>query len=78
MFVYPILLSHYHHQLCLPVDNFDSMSYNSREWDRGKDSWGDYSSWQDSSRGHFRPQDDEYYADGKRRKYNNGVSLQHI
>ena len=48
------------------------MSYN-REWDRGKQS-GVEGSWQyQDSRGSVHPRDDEYYSDGKRRKFNNGV-----
>jgi hypothetical protein len=48
-----------------------------REWDRGKDYWqqDDYSSWNDGSRGNTRVRDDDCYTEGKRRKYNNGVSL---
>ncbi|KAG6853703.1 hypothetical protein C0991_002239 [Blastosporella zonata] len=48
------------------------MAYN-REWDQGKDarqegSWG--------APAHVRPRDDDYYgAEGKRRKFNNGVTL---
>jgi hypothetical protein len=53
------------------------MSYHNRdrEWDRGKDSWqqDDYSSWNDGPRGATRGRDDDYYTEGKRRKYNNGV-----
>lgn len=41
------------------------MAYN-REWDRGKDNW-------DNPRHHNRDGDDDYYGDGKRRKFNNGV-----
>lgn len=54
-----------------------TMSYHNRdrEWDRGKDPWqqDDYSSWNDGSRGNTRGRDDDYYTEGKRRKYNNGV-----
>ncbi|KDQ59414.1 hypothetical protein JAAARDRAFT_56428 [Jaapia argillacea MUCL 33604] len=48
------------------------MSYN-RDWDKGKDQWGDSSAWGDtSSRGNVRGRDEEYYGEGKRRKYNDG------
>ena len=55
------------------------MSYN-REWDRGKDSWDDYDNWNDYSghRGNVRGRDDEYYNEGKRRKYNHGVRVSSI
>lgn len=56
-----------------------TMSYHNRdrEWDRGKDYWqqDDYSSWNDGPRGSTRNRDDDYYTEGKRRKYNNGVRL---
>jgi len=56
-----------------------TMSYHNRdrEWDRGKDYWqqDDYSSWNDGPRGGARGRDDDYYTEGKRRKYNNGVGL---
>lgn len=49
------------------------MAYN-REWDRGKDSWNDSGSWNEyQNRGNVRGRDEEYYGEGKRRKYNNGV-----
>lgn len=50
------------------------MSYN-REWDNGKDSWNDGGGWYDNgSRGNVRGREEEdYYGDGKRRKYNEGV-----
>jgi len=52
-----------------------SMAY-SRDWDKGKSAWGDAGAWGDGSgRGHFRPRDEDYQGDGKRRKYNNGVNL---
>jgi RNA-binding protein 5/10 len=54
------------------------MSYHNRdrEWDRGKDYWQqDEYSWNDGPRGNTRGRDDDYYAEGKRRKYNNGVSF---
>ncbi|KAI0340191.1 hypothetical protein BDW22DRAFT_1414817 [Trametopsis cervina] len=62
------------------------MAYN-REWDRGKDSWNDnswndsswqgdsrqdHSSWNEYSSGHAQGKDEEYYGEGKRRKFNNG------
>ncbi|KXN87742.1 RNA-binding protein 5-A [Leucoagaricus sp. SymC.cos] len=46
------------------------MAYN-REWDRGKDSWYD-NSWGGDSRGDNRGRDDDYYGEGKRRKFNAG------
>ncbi|KAJ3565270.1 hypothetical protein NP233_g7739 [Leucocoprinus birnbaumii] len=46
------------------------MAYN-REWDRGKDSWND-NSWGGDTRGNSRGRDDDYYGEGKRRKYNAG------
>ena len=70
-----------------------TMAYN-REWDRGKDAYGDPGAWDNNGyggyggnagwgdhygggggggRGNVRGREDEYYGDGKRRKYNNGV-----
>ncbi|KAL4064306.1 hypothetical protein V8B97DRAFT_1950461 [Scleroderma yunnanense] len=46
------------------------MAYN-RDWDKGKDKWGDSVSWDAEDR-NGRGRDDEYYGEGKRRKYNNG------
>ncbi|KIO13245.1 hypothetical protein M404DRAFT_565827 [Pisolithus tinctorius Marx 270] len=46
------------------------MAYN-RDLDKGKDSWGDYGSWDTEDRP-ARGRDDDYYGEGKRRKYNNG------
>ncbi|KAF5358221.1 hypothetical protein D9756_001815 [Leucocoprinus leucothites] len=46
------------------------MAYN-REWDRGKDSWND-NTWSGDTRGNPRGRDDEYYGEGKRRKFNTG------
>ncbi|KAI6102742.1 hypothetical protein EDD16DRAFT_1644597 [Pisolithus croceorrhizus] len=43
------------------------MAYN-RDWDKSKDNWGDYDAEDRSVRG----RDDDYYGEGKRRKYNNG------
>jgi RNA-binding protein 5/10 len=55
------------------------MAYNR---DRGKDSWNnanydhnDSSSWHDGGRENIRPREEDYYNEGKRRKYNNGVCL---
>lgn len=45
------------------------MAYN-RDWDKGKDSWGDSGAWTTDRGG--RGWDDDY-GDGKRRKFNNGV-----
>ncbi|KAJ8583547.1 hypothetical protein M405DRAFT_866953 [Rhizopogon salebrosus TDB-379] len=42
------------------------MAYN-RDWDKGKDSWGDSGAWSGG-----RGRDDDSYGDGKRRKFNNG------
>jgi len=55
------------------------MAYN-RDWDSGKDSWNgasyDNSAWNSSGvRENVRLRDDEYYNEGKRRKYNNGVRV---
>lgn len=49
------------------------MAYN-RDWDKGKD-WSDQAYWPTDNRGHVRGREDEYYGDGKRRKYNNGVRV---
>lgn len=49
------------------------MAYN-REWDRGKDSWADQS-WNDWSAGNVHEREEDYYGDGKRRKFNNGVIM---
>lgn len=54
------------------------MAYN-RDWDNGKDSWNgtgyDNTSWNNGGgRDNVRSRDDDdYYNEGKRRKYNNGV-----
>ena len=51
------------------------MAYN-REWDKGKDSWGEQP-WNDhSARPNVRGRDEDYYGEGKRRKFNNGVCRQ--
>ncbi|KAH0830477.1 hypothetical protein J3R83DRAFT_1925 [Lanmaoa asiatica] len=47
------------------------MAYN-RDWDKGKDYWSDQNYWPADNRGNFRGREDDYYGDGKRRKYNNG------
>lgn len=48
------------------------MAYN-REWDRGKDQWGDTGSWNEAGgRGNIRGREDDYYGEGKRRKFNDG------
>lgn len=48
------------------------MAYN-RDWDKGKDNWGDSGAWfADPDRG-GRGRDNDSYGDGKRRKFNNGV-----
>lgn len=59
-----------------------SMAYN-RDWDSGKDWNGagfDHGSWNNGSgvRDNIRTRDDEYYNEGKRRKYNNGVGVPHF
>ena len=45
-----------------------------REWDRGKDSWGDAYAWSGQD---DRPigRDHDDYGEGKRRKFNNGVRV---
>ncbi|EEB89513.1 hypothetical protein MPER_12378 [Moniliophthora perniciosa FA553] len=43
------------------------MAYNNREWDRGKDSYAQ-SGWQQNT----RQREDDYYGEGKRRKFNAG------
>ncbi|KAF9002035.1 hypothetical protein BDQ17DRAFT_1426312 [Cyathus striatus] len=50
------------------------MSYN-REWDKGKDSWHDPSTMPTPSdpRTNVRLREEDYYGDGKRRKFNNGT-----
>jgi len=56
------------------VTSFPLFLMHNREWDRGKDSWGEgyaYSGLDD--RGVVRDHEDGYYGDGKRRKFNNGV-----
>lgn len=45
------------------------MAYN-RDWDKGKDNWGDSGAWATDRGGRGR---DDDYGDGKRRKFNNGV-----
>ena len=49
------------------------MAYN-REWDRGKDNWGDQNWNEYAQHGNIRGREDEYYGEGKRRKFNDGVS----
>lgn len=50
------------------------MAYNNREWDQGKDSWSGASTWHEGTgKGNVRQRDDDFYAEGKRRKFNNGV-----
>lgn len=49
------------------------MAYN-REWDNGKDQWTD-GPWNNPAAGMNHPRDEDYYGDGKRRKFNNGVSF---
>ncbi|KAG2115341.1 uncharacterized protein F5147DRAFT_676957 [Suillus discolor] len=44
------------------------MAYN-RDWDKGKDNWGDSGAWATDRGGRGR---DDDYGDGKRRKFNNG------
>lgn len=51
------------------------MTHN-REWDRGKDSWTDSSPWPGpDSRLNIRAREDDLQAEGKRRKFNNGVRI---
>ncbi|KAG8217416.1 hypothetical protein J3R82DRAFT_5558 [Butyriboletus roseoflavus] len=47
------------------------MAYN-RDRDKGKDNWSDQGYWPTDNRGNVRGREDDYYSDGKRRKYNNG------
>lgn len=51
------------------------MAYN-REWGRGNESLNNSNygndAWNNGA-GNIRSREDEYYAEGKRRKYNNGV-----
>ncbi|KAH7930906.1 hypothetical protein BV22DRAFT_1078286 [Leucogyrophana mollusca] len=47
------------------------MAYN-RDWDHGKDSWIDKGAWNGGDRGNVRGREDDYYGEGKRRKFNNG------
>jgi hypothetical protein len=48
------------------------MAYN-REWDQAKD-WNDPTAWDGTDRkANIRPREEDYYAEGKRRKFNNGV-----
>lgn len=51
-----------------------TMAYN-RDWDKGKDYYSDQAYWPADNRGNVRGREDDYYGDGKRRKYNNGVRL---
>ncbi len=51
------------------------MTHN-REWDRGKDSWPESSPWPGpDSRLNIRAREDDLQAEGKRRKFNNGVRV---
>jgi hypothetical protein len=56
------------------------MSYHSREWDRGKESWQDNrdNNWNEGDWGGGRGRGDDDYYDGKRRKYNDGVCSQFV
>ncbi|RDB23995.1 RNA-binding protein 5-A [Hypsizygus marmoreus] len=47
------------------------MAYN-REWDQGKDSWNDGTWNAADGRANVRPREEDYYAEGKRRKFNEG------
>jgi hypothetical protein len=46
-----------------------------RDWDKGKEHWKDDYDWVPDNSGYYNHQEDDYYRDGKRRKFNNGVSL---
>lgn len=50
------------------------MAYN-RDWDKGKDHWADQSYWPTDTKENVRGREDDYYGDGKRRKYNHGASV---
>jgi hypothetical protein len=67
----PDLPSNHHDATTISV-TLQVMAYN-REWDRGKDNWND-ENWNGGGPSYARQRDDEYYGDGKRRKFNNGVS----
>lgn len=55
-------------------DYTSGMAYN-REWDQGKD-WHDPTVWTgNEGKANVRSREDDYSAYGKRRKFNNGVSL---
>jgi hypothetical protein len=50
------------------------MAYN-REWDKGKDQWSDNTAWNATDpRTNVRGREEDYYGEGKRRKFNGGVS----
>ena len=66
----PNFADYHHHSSTLSA----TMAYN-RDWDQGKDYWSDQSYWTADNRGHVRGREDDYYGDGKRRKYNNGVRV---
>ena len=58
-----------------PSQQPSSMAYN-REWDQGKETWND-SAWNATGVGaHVRPREEDYYGEGKRRKFNSGVCSQ--
>ncbi len=48
------------------------MAYNDRDWDRGNAS--DASWYPTDSRQNYHPREDDSYAQGKRRKFNDGVN----
>lgn len=51
------------------------MAYN-REWDKGNESWGgnEYNHWNNGGgSSSIRGREEDYYHEGKRRKFNNGV-----
>lgn len=56
---------------------FALMAHN-REWDKGKDTWNEGAAWGAAVSGsHIRAREEDFYGDGKRRKFNNGVCRAH-
>jgi len=58
---------------CPAIVEVKELALMNREWDRGKDSWNEGTSWNGADgRTNVRPREEDYYAEGKRRKYNSG------